>query len=101
MYNKNVIDTNSSGIHSHGMRYVAHVFNPSTALREERQICEFETSLIYKTSPRQPELVTQRDLTLKNKQHNKQTRCQNGLTRASMILIVVTNAKSVDISQTI
>jgi hypothetical protein len=56
MYNKNVIDTNSSGIHSHGMRYVAHVFNPSTALREERQICEFETSLIYKLSPGQPEL---------------------------------------------
>lgn len=50
---------------------VAHDFNPALERQRERErqadICEVEARRIYKASPGQPGLFTQRNLVLKNK----------------------------------
>ena len=51
---------------------VVHAFNPSKRLGQ-MDFCEFEASLVYKSSSRTAKTVKQRNPVLKNKQTNKQT----------------------------
>jgi hypothetical protein len=50
-----------------------HAFNTSTWETEAGGSLKFEVSLVYKASPGQPGLITQKNHVSKNKKQNKQT----------------------------
>ena len=52
---------------------VAHAFNPSTGEAEAGGLCKLEASLVYKSSPEQQGLVTQRNPV--SKQERKDETC--------------------------
>ena len=54
---------------------MAHAFNPSTREAEDRQISEFEVSLVYRVSSRTARAI-QRNPVLKNQKTN-QTKTNN------------------------